>query len=86
MIKKSKNKFDRESILTFADAFLYEPAVMSGEEDIIDSYKYVFKKPDSLPKYLNYFALPDGSIDEREGAEMFRCVGIHEINAPHDVL
>ena len=47
---------------TFAQAYLYEPVVGFGKIKDSCEYIYIFDKPASLPRYLQHFCPPDGSI------------------------
>ena len=65
---------------------MYEPAVEFGKCNHPSQFKYLFDKPTVLPKYLEHFSPPDGSIEIEEGPEVEQCIGIDGVNKPHIFL
>ena len=63
-------------MLNFANAFLYDPAVEFGQLKNNIRYRYIFNKPKQLPKYLEHFCPPDGSIKIIDGPKLSMCGGM----------
>ncbi len=90
-LKKDESKKERD-ILTYCQAFLYQPAVEMGSENDPREWKYIFEVPKKVHPYLQMFVHPDSEDIEIEdesndcSTEMEQCVGFSEINLPHSFL
>ena len=93
-IKKDKQRTLKEKeILTYCQAWLYQPALEFGKGDDETSYKYVLHRPTSLSRYLHMFrhvqsdiSISKEEVDDEEEVELIKCCGIDNINLPQIFL
>ncbi len=84
---KKDGRLKKGDILTYCQAFLYQPSLGIGLRDDLSAWNYVFHKPTSLHPYLRMFRHDDSNINiENDEGNMKKCKGINGINLPHDFL
>ena len=85
-VKKDITGMKNKEVMTFAQTYLYEPAIEYGKMNDSYEYKCIFDKPSSLPKYLCHFCPPDDSISCDECPLLSQCIGVDEMNPVHAFL
>ena len=76
MMKKCNVEITEDGLMNFAQAYLYDPAVVYGKLEESCEYRYIFGKPSSLSKYLENFCQPNVFIACVEGHSLSICCGI----------
>ena len=85
MSHSTEDKFYEDNLLTLLLAYIVEPSIMSSHDNT-EVYQYMFKTPDSFPKYLEPLPpnfMPSKVVDD---PPTFIFPGYYNVIQPHNVL